>query len=112
MTALVTYELNGYTLESSADNIEFENLVLWVVNAKPPIDQIATRLKKLVNEHSTKKVSQNMGSFRKLFTPYNSEGQFGNCLFGGAKPKRFEKSKPFCFCLWLHIAEPGFTLST
>lgn len=73
MTALVTYELNGYTLKSSADNIEFENLVLWVVNTKPPINQIATQLKNLVNQHSTRKVSQHMRSFRELFTPYNSE---------------------------------------
>lgn len=73
MTALVTYELNGYTIKPSADNVELEELVLWVVNSKPPIDDIAAKLRVLINKYSTKKLNQHMKSFRKLFTPYNSQ---------------------------------------
>lgn len=74
MAALLIYELNGYTLRTgSGNNIEFEEIVLWVVKEKPKIEEIAARLKVLIKKHATKKVSKYLYDVKALLTPYDSD---------------------------------------
>jgi hypothetical protein len=52
MTALYTYRLNGYILRYTLfNNVEFEELALWVVNKKPPIRSITKKLKALAEKY-------------------------------------------------------------
>lgn len=59
LTVLFTYELNGIAVDRSADESgEFEELVLWVVNEKPSINEIADRLKMLILKYKTNNISR------------------------------------------------------
>ncbi len=49
LTTLLVYEVNGIKLHFSlVMNEEYTNLVLWVVEENPKIEEIAVRLKELV----------------------------------------------------------------
>jgi death-on-curing protein len=51
MTTLYTYIINDHKLTYNwVMNQQYEELVLWVVNEKPPINQIAGRLAELAEE--------------------------------------------------------------
>ncbi|MDZ7744552.1 MAG: type II toxin-antitoxin system death-on-curing family toxin [Candidatus Saccharibacteria bacterium] len=52
VTVLLTYTVNGIYLKMPLFmNNEFEELVLWVVNQKPSIDEIDKRLRSLVKKY-------------------------------------------------------------
>lgn len=74
MTALMTNELNGYSIKSSADQtLDFENLVLWVVNEKPPIEELAEELRRLMRTYGSRKVSKYFRDVKTMLIPYDSE---------------------------------------
>ena len=52
MTAIFTYKVNGVHFKATAAmNVDFDELVMWVVNSKPEIDEISDRLKSLRKLH-------------------------------------------------------------
>jgi death-on-curing protein len=74
MTAILTYELNGITLQSSADRTnDFEDLVLWVVLEKPEIPEIASKLEVLIKKYRSNSVSKFADTLRKLLTPFSTD---------------------------------------
>jgi death-on-curing family protein len=73
MTAILTYELNGIALNMYADKTdEFENLVLWVVNEKPEIPDIAARLEALTNKYKKGAVNKVIDRLKSLLEPFDS----------------------------------------
>jgi death-on-curing protein len=74
MTMLLTYELNGYIFKSSADKSkDFEGLVLWVVNSKPEIREIESKLKILIKKHRSNRLSKFADRLKSHLTPYDTE---------------------------------------
>jgi death-on-curing protein len=52
MTALLTYKLNGVSFRATKKlNLDFEELVLWVVKEKPEIETISEKLKEIKGPH-------------------------------------------------------------
>lgn len=52
LTAIFTYRVNGVHFKATeAMNMDFDSLVMWVVNKKPSVEQIRKRLKKLRKIH-------------------------------------------------------------
>ncbi|HEU4966461.1 MAG TPA: type II toxin-antitoxin system death-on-curing family toxin [Candidatus Saccharimonadales bacterium] len=71
MTALLTYELNDVALTMQADQTDdFENLVLWVVEDKPPIEEITSKLEYLVGKYQKGKVSKFVDKIKGLIEPF------------------------------------------
>ncbi len=57
ITTMMTYNLNGIKLDySRADQDEFVDLMLWIVDPKnrPDISEIAEKLKDLINKYASK----------------------------------------------------------
>lgn len=55
MTAIMTYRINDVHFSSTEDmNTDFDELVMWVVNSKPEIDDIESRLTDLRNTYEVK----------------------------------------------------------
>lgn len=76
MTAILTYELNGITIQKKADETgEFEDLVLWVVAEKPPIDEISAKLEYLSNKYRVSAVSKFINNMRNSIKPFISDQQ-------------------------------------
>jgi hypothetical protein len=74
MSALLTYELNGISLQTSADrDSEFEDLVLWGVLNKPEISEVAVKLKSLSTKYQVSGMSKFISRLRDIITPYDSE---------------------------------------
>ncbi len=52
MTAFYTYRMNGVHFKATeAMNVDFDELVMWVVNEKPTVKEITARLKELRVTH-------------------------------------------------------------
>lgn len=74
LSALLTYELNGITLNRKADtDKEFEQLVVEVVKEKIEIDVIASRLKALTEKYQIKGISRFVAQLKEILTPYDSD---------------------------------------
>jgi death-on-curing protein len=73
MTAILTYELNGIALNMQADKTnEFEELVLWVVNDKPHITEIASKLEELTNKYQANSVAMFISKLKKMIEPFSA----------------------------------------
>lgn len=73
MTAILTYELNGIALNMQADKSnEFEDLVLWVVNDKPHIPEIASRLEELTDKYQANSVAKFISKLKKMIEPFSA----------------------------------------
>lgn len=71
MTAILTYELNEVALRPSADSSKaYEELVLWVVQKKPTIEEIAQRLIELTAKHQENRISKLGAALRRILPPY------------------------------------------
>lgn len=58
MTAIFTYRVNDVHFKATTEmNIDFDNLIMWVVLEKPLIDEVIVRLRQLRNRHETDKAS-------------------------------------------------------
>lgn len=64
LTAIFTYRMNKVTFVASSDmNIDFDDVVMWVVQQKPTIIEIETKLKIIRHKHEGKS-----STFRDLIT--------------------------------------------
>lgn len=68
LTAFFTYRVNGVHFKATESmNIDFDELVMWVVRAKPTIERISSRLQKLREKHEG-----NEESWGSMFTAFAS----------------------------------------
>ena len=52
MTTLVTYKINGVTFKATKEmNVDFDDLVMWVVQSRPNISEIVSRLQDMRGKH-------------------------------------------------------------
>jgi len=68
LMAIFTYRVNDVHFKATKQmNVDFDELVMWVVTAKPGIDEISARLKELRKLHQGKEES-----WRTLFTAFKN----------------------------------------